>query len=97
MVESMACGTPVIAYNQGSVKEVIKDGVTGFIVDSGSDSFPNKGSFIIKKTGIEGLVEAVKNIDRIDRNACRKHVEENFTVKKMVDNYERVYNQLINK
>lgn len=32
MVEAMACGTPVIAYNRGSVPEVIKDGVTGFIV-----------------------------------------------------------------
>lgn len=32
MVEAMACGTPVIAYDRGSVREVIKDGVTGFIV-----------------------------------------------------------------
>jgi Glycosyl transferases group 1 len=28
----MACGTPVIAYDGGSVPEVIEDGVTGFIV-----------------------------------------------------------------
>jgi glycosyltransferase involved in cell wall biosynthesis len=33
MVESMACGTPVIAYDRGSVQEVMKDGVTGFIVN----------------------------------------------------------------
>jgi len=33
MIEAMACGTPVIAYRQGSVPEVIEDGVTGFIVD----------------------------------------------------------------
>ncbi|MGJ4951622.1 glycosyltransferase family 4 protein [Bradyrhizobium sp. HKCCYLS20291] len=33
MIESMACGTPVIAYNRGSVPEVIEDGVTGFIVE----------------------------------------------------------------
>jgi len=32
MIESMACGTPVIAFNRGSVPEVIDDGVTGFIV-----------------------------------------------------------------
>ncbi|MFH1047545.1 MAG: glycosyltransferase family 4 protein [Patescibacteria group bacterium] len=32
MIEAMACGTPVIAYDRGSVREVIKDGVTGFIV-----------------------------------------------------------------
>jgi glycosyltransferase involved in cell wall biosynthesis len=34
MIEAMACGTPVIASNFGSVPEVIDDGVTGFIVES---------------------------------------------------------------
>jgi glycosyltransferase involved in cell wall biosynthesis len=34
MIESMACGTPVIAYNNGSVSEVIDEGETGFIVNS---------------------------------------------------------------
>jgi glycosyltransferase involved in cell wall biosynthesis len=32
MIESMACGTPVIAYACGSVPEVMDDGVTGFVV-----------------------------------------------------------------
>src|SRR5712672_3141225 len=32
MIEAMACGTPVIAFNRGSVPEVIDDGLTGFIV-----------------------------------------------------------------
>ena len=33
VVEAMACGTPVIAFNRGSVPEVLDDGVTGFIVE----------------------------------------------------------------
>jgi glycosyltransferase involved in cell wall biosynthesis len=33
MIESLACGTPVIAARCGSVPEVIEDGVTGFVVD----------------------------------------------------------------
>ena len=33
MIEAMACGTPVIAFNRGSVPEVLEDGVTGFIVE----------------------------------------------------------------
>jgi glycosyltransferase involved in cell wall biosynthesis len=33
MIEAMACGTPVIAFRQGSVPEVIDEGVTGFVVD----------------------------------------------------------------
>jgi glycosyltransferase involved in cell wall biosynthesis len=34
MIEAMACGTPVIAFNNGSVPEVLEDGLTGFIVDN---------------------------------------------------------------
>ena len=34
MIEAMACGTPVIAWRNGSVPEVIDDGVTGFVVDT---------------------------------------------------------------
>src|SRR5205085_3672094 len=33
MIEAMACGTPVIAFNSGSVPEIIEDGVTGFVVE----------------------------------------------------------------
>jgi glycosyltransferase involved in cell wall biosynthesis len=33
MIEAMACGTPVIAFNRGSVPEIIEDGVTGFVVE----------------------------------------------------------------
>ncbi|MGS1005554.1 glycosyltransferase family 4 protein [Burkholderia glumae] len=33
MIEAMACGTPVVAFNRGSVPEVIEDGLTGFIVE----------------------------------------------------------------
>jgi glycosyltransferase involved in cell wall biosynthesis len=34
MIEAMACGTPVVAFNNGSVPEVLEDGKTGFIVHS---------------------------------------------------------------
>jgi len=78
MIEAMACGTPVIAFNRGSVKEIVKDGRTGFIVDD-----------------INGMVEAVKKIKSIDREACRRHVEENFSLQKMVDKYELVYKKIL--
>ena len=32
MIEAMACGTPVIAFDRGSVPEIVEDGVTGFVV-----------------------------------------------------------------
>ena len=37
MIEAMACGTPVIAFNKGSVEEVIDEGVTGFKIKSGRE------------------------------------------------------------
>jgi glycosyltransferase involved in cell wall biosynthesis len=34
MAEAMACGTPVVAWRNGSVPEVVADGETGFVVSS---------------------------------------------------------------
>ena len=38
MIEAMACGTPVIAWNRGSVPEVVDEGITGFIVHSDEEA-----------------------------------------------------------
>ncbi len=88
MAESMACGTPVVAFKRGSVPEVIKDGKTGFIVEP----FDKQG-----KPNLKGFIEAIKKIDQIDRRECRKWVEENFTIEKMVDGYERVYKEILKR
>src|SRR5881398_3210406 len=34
MIEAMACGTPIIAYNRGSVPEIVENGLTGFVVEN---------------------------------------------------------------
>jgi glycosyltransferase involved in cell wall biosynthesis len=34
MIEAMACGTPVLAFNRGSAAEIIEPGITGFLVDT---------------------------------------------------------------
>ncbi|MBI2613489.1 MAG: glycosyltransferase family 4 protein [Candidatus Levybacteria bacterium] len=78
MIEAMACGTPVVAFNHGAVSEVVRDGLTGYVVENHSQ-----------------MVEAVKKIDAIDRTACRKHVEENFSISKMIDEYEKALQKLI--
>jgi len=38
MIEAMACGTPVIAFNRGSVPEVIDHGLTGFVVEDEAEA-----------------------------------------------------------
>ncbi len=95
MIETMACGTPVIAYNRGSVSEIVRDGLTGFIIDPDDKERPGKGSWIIKKQGVDGLLEAIQRIGEINRSSCRKHVEENFSIEKMVEGYEEVYSKII--
>jgi glycosyltransferase involved in cell wall biosynthesis len=99
-LEAMACGTPVIAFARGSVPEIIVDGVTGFIVNSSDDDI--RGDWIIKKTGIEGLTEAIQRINSMSkeeslqmRKNCRMRVEENFTIEKMVEGYEQIYRKII--
>jgi glycosyltransferase involved in cell wall biosynthesis len=80
MTEAMACGTPVIAFRHGSVPEVVKDGVTGFIVDT-----------------VDQMVEAVGKTGSIDPKACRAHVEENFSPKRMAEGYAEAYEEVLAK
>lgn len=80
MIEAMACGTPVIAFNRGSVSEVVADGKTGFIVDTE-----------------EEMIEAVEKISNIERQECRKRVEERFTLRNMVDKYEKLFAKIISR
>jgi glycosyltransferase involved in cell wall biosynthesis len=100
MIEAMACGTPVVAFARGSAPEIIKDGETGFIVNESEDDV--RGDWVIKKTGTEGFREAVERIYTLPdeeyhkmRKNCRKRVEENFTVEKMVEGYENVYKKVL--
>ncbi|EKD64961.1 MAG: glycosyl transferase [uncultured bacterium] len=100
MIESMACGTPIVAYARGSVPEVIVDGKTGFVVNP-SDKEIN-GNFIIKKTGTDGLHEAIDRIFSMSqeeyatmRKNCRDHVEKNFTVENMINQYIDVYKKAL--
>jgi glycosyltransferase involved in cell wall biosynthesis len=46
MIEAMACGTPVLAFNRGSVPEVIDDGVTGIIVENEDEAVRRIGALL---------------------------------------------------
>ncbi|RJR31573.1 glycosyltransferase family 4 protein [Candidatus Parcubacteria bacterium] len=79
MIEAMACGCPVIAFNKGSIPEIVKNGKTGFVVSD-----------------IVEMVDAVLKVDKIDRLKCRQYVLKNFSAKKMADEYEKIYQKIIN-
>ncbi len=78
VIESMACGTPVIAFNRGSMPELIENGKSGILVGN-----------------VDEAVEAVARIKEIDRTTCRLHVEQNFTVDRMIDAYIGVYEMIL--
>jgi glycosyltransferase involved in cell wall biosynthesis len=100
LTEAMACGTPVIAFARGAIPEIVADGVTGFVVNPSEED--KRGDFIIKKTGIEGLVEAIQRLNSLPqeeyikmRQASRKRVEDNFTIEKTVEGYENEYKKIL--
>ncbi len=79
MIESMACGTPVVAYRHGSVPEVIDHGVTGFIIEPGNE---------------DAFVAAAKKVDTLSRAKVRAQFERRFTARRMAEDYLAVYDRL---
>ena len=82
VVEAMATGTPVIAFSRGSMPELIADGSSGLLVAADD---------------LEAAVAAVAQAQRLDRQAVRAHVERHFTAERMVDDYVRLYNRLLDR
>jgi glycosyltransferase involved in cell wall biosynthesis len=80
VIESMACGTPVIAFNKGSMPELIEDGKNGFLVKT-----------------LDEAIDAVGKIKDIDRAGCRRHVEQYFTIDRMLEEYIKVYETVLAK
>ena len=46
MIEAMACGTPVLAFKNGSVAEVIDEGLTGYIVETEEEAIGKIGALL---------------------------------------------------
>ncbi|MEK7502575.1 MAG: glycosyltransferase family 4 protein [Patescibacteria group bacterium] len=85
VLESMACGTPVIALNVAGYRETVLDGENGFLVDFDPKEIAERiielhnNSKKVKKMGIEG----------------RSWVENNWTWKQQVDNLEKILQEFI--
>lgn len=100
LIESLSCGTPIVAFARGSIPEIIKDGKTGFIVNPSETDI--RGDWTTKKTGIDGLCEAIEKIYSMSeekyqemRSNCRNLVEKSFSAKQMAQEYLKVYRKIV--
>jgi len=55
----------------------------------------NKTGYVVKNQ--KEMIEAIKKIDKIKREDCREWVEKNFSLEKMIDNYEKTYLKILKK
>ena len=68
MIEAMACGAPVLGLRRGSVPEVVKDGVSGWICDSVDELAERARNLNIKPQTVRTYVEKEFSLDKmVDR------------------------------
>ena len=79
-IEALACGVPVIAYKRGGPAEIVRDELTGFLV--GPDS-------------VNGLVGAIARLDQIDRSACRRQAEVEYSLGALGDRFEHWFKSIL--
>jgi UDP-glucose:tetrahydrobiopterin glucosyltransferase len=79
-IEALACGVPVIAYARGGPAEIVRDGVSGFLVEPDS---------------VAGLVQAIGRLEEIDRAACRQQAEQEYSLAAWGDQIEDWFASLV--
>ena len=80
VVESMACGTPVIAFGKGSMTEIIENGINGFIVSNINE--------------MAERLKDIKNISRkICRDTVVKRFSQDRMVKEYIEVYKEILNK----
>jgi UDP-glucose:tetrahydrobiopterin glucosyltransferase len=73
VIESLACGTPVVAYNRGGPAEIVEHGRSGVLV--------------AQEAGVEAWADGVREAVRLDRRVVRARAEE-FSFVRMADRFE---------
>lgn len=81
VAEALASGTPVVAFDRGSMRELLTDGVTGYLATTLDEAV--------------GAVAAVSAVSRLDRAAIRADAQRRFGVERMVEDYLAVYDRIL--
>ncbi|AWI25656.1 glycosyltransferase [Flavobacterium pallidum] len=83
LLESLACGTPVVSFPVGGMQQYIKNGINGETAEEIS------GSALAK-----ALTKAVQNIHLFQREAIKRQAHVNFNTEKHAESYINVYKKL---
>lgn len=76
VIEAMACGTPVIAFNKGSMPEVVCDGITGFLVKDVDEACERTGNLTsLKRIDCRRWVEEYFTCDKMVDNYIELYKE----------------------
>lgn len=85
MLESFACGTAIVGFPIGGVSEHVKENLTGILAKE-----------ITGLSLAETLEKFYKTRNDYTNSVIRKYAEENFSFKRQANDYERVYNKILN-
>jgi glycosyltransferase involved in cell wall biosynthesis len=88
VIESLSCGTPVIGFDVGGIREMIQEGINGFLVSA-------KDVDALRCKIIETLSNK-ENLEKMARN-CRKSAIKNYAIVKQAKKYLDLYKLLLNK
>jgi glycosyltransferase involved in cell wall biosynthesis len=87
-IESLLCGTPVVAYHAGGLSDIIDSGQTGILV--------NEGDLVSLNTSIINLMNNPHLIEQMGRKG-RLAMQERFSEVKITENHLRLYNQVLSR
>jgi len=82
-LECMATGTPVICFNKGALPELVKHGETGYLCDG-------------LELGRFPMTKALKKLDKIEPEKCRRWVVENFDISVIASKHLETYQEVLN-
>jgi len=79
VAESLACGTPVAAFDRGAMREILEE----------------KSGTLAPPGNVDALAGAVVTASSLSRSDCRQRAESECSLTVMVDRYERLYTELV--
>ena len=83
VIESLACGVPVVAFNIGGMPDMITSGTNGFLAE------PFSGAGLA-----QGITKALRDTELLGKNARQKAIED-FTPARIAEQYQKVYAGLV--